>query len=224
MMHFQNQPREVPPHIDRPRDEHGRELISIKALLEWAFAVECASLDYDEVGESSGRGFASAGMEARIGEILQLNARVDTSFGRSLPHHDAEIVATVLRNSVSQFGHATWVAGLARAQAVPKWDLGMPRLRPADWADRGPLAGQRAKSEVLEVVSYRSPRRGVVRREVRWTPCVWIPSPAQIGAARRAYLLWWGILLEISAVLKTAQFERFSVTDHMPPMTPWKKT
>lgn len=213
----------------RPVDGQGRALISVQALLEWAFAVERASLDYDEIGEAAGRGWAGVGGEHHIGEMLSLGFErgqgvcVDRSFGRSQSHDDADIVASVLRASVSHFGQATWVASLARNQSQPKWDLGQPRLVPIKWS-RPNHHGVKAKSEVLETVTYKSRRRGVVKRAVMWTPCTWHPSVSQVGAARRSWLEWWTILFSVKSALEHVELERFSVTDAMPPRTPWKNT
>ena len=202
----------------RPRDAAGRELISVRGILEWAFATECASLDHDEVGAVAGTGFPRMAPWCRVEGV-----RVDVSVGRSLPHHDAEIVATVLRNSVSVFRQAIWVAELARTQRAPKWDLGVPRLQPREWQGRGRMAGKQGKSEVLRVVEYRSRRRGRVRRQELRVPCTWVPDVSQIHAARRDYLAWWSILLGVQQGLKRVDLDRFSVTDRMPPRTPWQK-
>jgi len=53
-------------------------------------------------------------------------------------------------------------------------------------------------------------------------PCVWEPTPARIAAARRAYLDWWGYLLELQAALGAADLARIRITRDMPPMTPWR--
>lgn len=212
------------PGPTRPVDERGRALIGIQDLLEWTFATQCASLDYDEVGAALGIGLPSCGAEYRVGQQLALGkrrgegVRPDTSFGKSRVHDDAEIVATVLRGAVS-FGMAVHVAELARACRVPDWDLGPQRLQPRAWGKRNHL-GQFGKVEVLETVTYRT--RGRVRsRQVQWVPCVWVPSASKIAAARRGYLDWWGALLSVRGSLRSVELECFSLTDRMPPMTPW---
>ncbi|MEP2782335.1 MAG: hypothetical protein ABJO67_03380 [Pseudoruegeria sp.] len=212
--------------LTRPVDNQGREIISIQGLLEWAFAVECATLDYDEVGAALGIGLPSVGGECRVAEQLALGARQgqgvrpDTSFGRSYPHDDAEIVATILRNAVD-FGLALRVAELARGCLVPVWDLGPQRLQPKSWGKRNHL-GQHGKVEVCERIEYVS--RGRKRcRQVQYVPCVWVPSVSQIAAARRGYLDWWGALLAVLSGLRGIELGRFALSDRMPPMEPWKK-
>lgn len=210
-----------------PKGADGRMIIPVRALLEWAFGVECASLDYDQVGETACASMPGVGQEYRIMQQLALGqkhgegVRVDTSFGRSLPHDDAEITASILRNSVPWW-MATRVAELARAGTAPVWDLGPQRLEPKVWAGRGRMAGQYGKTEVLQTIRYRS-RRGMVEREVLWVPCVWVPGVARIASARRAYLDWWGALHAVRSGLKAAELERYVVSDRMPDRKPWEK-
>lgn len=213
------------PVVERPRDEAGREIISVRALLEWAFAVECATLDFDEVGQVAGS-MPSCGAEHRIYQQLSLGkvrgegVRPDTSFGRSLPHDDAEIVATVLRNAVP-FSLAVQVAELSRTCRIPRWDLGPQRLEPAEWGKRNHL-GRFGKTEVCSRVEYGCRGRRRVREEL-WVPCRWVPSASQIAAARRGYLNWWGALLLVAGGLRGVELSRFTLSDSMPEMEPWKK-
>lgn len=209
----------------RPLDESGREIISIKSLLEWSFATECASLDYDEVSAALGIGLPGVGAEYRIGEQLALGARrgegvrPDTSMGRSQPHDDADLVATMLRNSV-EFSLAVRVAELARSCRVPRWDLGHPRILPREWR-RENQYGRQGKTDVIRTVEYVQRGRKRSRQEI-WTPCVWIPTVSQIAAARRDYLDWWGALLSVAAALRSVELTRFVVSGQMPPLTPWR--
>jgi len=212
---------------DAPVTADGKQIISVRGLLEWAFGTEYASLDYDEIGETAGSGTPGMGQEYRIMQQLALGkksgegVRVDTSFGRSHPHDDAEIVATVLRNSV-EWSLAVRVAELARSGRRPQWDLGQQRLQPRDWSKRN-HHGAFGKTEVCRTVKYTS--RGRVReRKDLWVPCVWVPSAAKIAAAHRAYLDWWSALLSVLSGLQGVEFERFHLSERMPPMTPWKKT
>ncbi len=213
----------------RPRAEDGRELISVKGLLEWAFAVECASLDLDEVGAVSGHdgGVGGVGAEWVIMQQLMLGkeegegVRVDQSFGRSDPHDDAEIVATLLRNTV-RWQVAVWVADLARGCRVPKWDLGTPHLVPRNWGKRNHV-GQMGRTEVIREVSYISRGRRRTRKDL-WVPCEWVPSGSQIARAHRDYLDWWGALLMMRGALRAVQLKKFQVIEALPPMEPWKKS
>lgn len=203
----------------------GREVISVKRLLEWAFATECAQLDYDEVGAALGIGMPGVGAEYRIEQQLALGfergegVRPDTSFGRSLPHDDAELVATVLRNAVP-FTLATSMAQYARACRVPKWDLGPQSFEPVSWGKRNHI-GRYGKTEVCETIRYVS--RGRMRsRQVLCTPVRVVPSADQIASARRRYLEWWGGLLSVLGDLRWVELSRFVVSERMPPMEPWK--
>ena len=97
----------------RARDLSGREIVSVKEILEWAFAVECATLDFDEVGAVAGNGWNAVSATAGVCDAMALATeqdakerpgacvRVDVSLGRSYCHDDAETVATILRNAVA---------------------------------------------------------------------------------------------------------------------------
>ncbi|WP_418592075.1 hypothetical protein [Ponticoccus sp. (in: a-proteobacteria)] len=211
----------------QPLSADGREMVSVRILLDWAFGTEKAQLDRDEIGASSGGQGGGRGAEAAIAEQLALGkrygegVRVDRSFGSTGPHHDAEQVATVLRNAVP-WRLAVQVAELARAGRTPQWDLGPQRFVPRNWG-RTNRFGRLGKSEALDIIEYRSARRGRVRREVRWTPVCIVPSAREVGAARRAWLDWWGALLAVQAGLRGVDLDLFGVTDAMPPLEPWKK-
>lgn len=210
----------------QPLAADGREIVGVRQLLEWAFASECAQLDYDEVGEASGGVRPALDSCERVRQQLELGARqgegvrVDRSFGRSLPHNDAEMVATVLRNSV-RWSLAIEVASYARARRVPRWDLGPQRVVPVEWSKRNQL-GVMGKATVCQTVSYWC--RGRLRkRDELWVPVKLEPSTASVAAARRDYLEWWGALLDVWSVLRRLDLELFVVADAMPPMEPWKK-
>lgn len=211
--------------VKGPTDDRGRQIISVKGLLEWAFATECAGLDCDEIGTALGYGLPNAGAEFAIGQQLRLGfkrgegVRPDTSFGRSHPHDDADIVASILGNTV-RFDLAVKVAELARSCATPKWDLGQQRIQPMNWSKRN-QRGLFGKTEVCRTVEYVVRGRKRQRKDL-WVPCVWVPSASQIAAARRGYLDWWGALLSVSAGLRAVELDRFVLSDRMPPMRPWK--
>ncbi|SDF91033.1 hypothetical protein [Alloyangia pacifica] len=209
-----------------PRAANGKELISVRGLLNWAFGIEFASMDFDEVGSAAVEYRPAVGAEYRIMQQLSLGkrsgegVRPDTSFGRSLPHDDADLVASVLRNSVP-WHMAIRVAELARAGRAPQWDLGPQRFQPREWSKRNHL-GQYGKAEVCQEVSYVCRGRQRVRKEY-WTPVMVVPSAREMASARREYLDWWGALLSVHAGLSGVQLRKFEVTDRMPPMTPWRK-
>ena len=212
---------------NHPVAPDGRLLISVRGLLEWAFAVECANLDFDEVGAIGPQGYAAMSATAGVCSMLELGdepgvgVRVDRSRGHSDPHEDAELVVTVLRNAVS-WPMAIRVAELARTCRAPTWDLGGPVVVPRG-VGRGSRHGRRAGTEVCNVVSYRS-KRGMVTREDRWCPVDILPTAQQVGAARRDYLAWCGALLMVRASLPVDRLTKFCVIKAMPPLSPWKKT
>lgn len=209
----------------QPLAADGRERVSVRVLLEWAFAREKAWLDFDDVGPAGSGGYDST---RGIMEAMALSTgapgsclRVDTSRGRSLPHHDAEIVAATLRSCVP-LSIAMAVAELARNCRAPVWDLGPQRVVPVAWGRQNRF-GRQGKTEVLEVCSYRSRRRGLVRREVLHVPVTIVPSASEIAAARRGWLDWWCALHALRHALQAVDLDLFSVTEALPAREPWKK-
>ncbi len=204
----------------------GREIISIKDLLEWAFATECATLDFDEIGEAQGGSMPGVGSEWRIGQMLELGlepgegVKVDTSFGRSLPHNDAELVATVVRNALNWW-EAVSVAELARQCRAPDWDLGPLTCQPEAWGKRN-HHGQMGKTKRLEDFVYTKGGR-TYHRQVLMTPIKFYPDVSNIAAARRKYLNWISALMSVRAAMRGHQMERFILSDTMPNRAPWKK-
>ncbi|ANB33467.1 hypothetical protein M2324_003282 [Rhodovulum sulfidophilum] len=203
-----------------------RRAMPVREALEWAFGTECARLDHDEIEAVAGTGWRPFGMEYVALERAQLGTRVDTSRGRSRPHDDAELIATVVRNTLPWYA-ATLVADLARAGRTPDWmPDARPRLRPVEWQQNQHRAyGRACDSAELPDGWQPIPRRNrkgvIVQDAVRFTPCHWGPTPARIAAARRAYLDWWGYLLAVQAALMGAGFARVVVLRDMPPMQPW---
>jgi hypothetical protein len=209
----------------QPVGPDGRERVSVRLLLEWAFAREKAALEYDEVG-----GGVSVGCDStrRIMEAMALSTgepgsclRVDQSGGRSLPHHDAEVVVSVLRRSVP-WSVAVQVAELARTCACPRWDIGPQRMVPRAWGNRNRHGVQGKKEKIGEVLTLK-PRRGLVREPVLWTPVTVEPTASQIAAARRRYLDWRGALMDVQAGLRGVTFDLFELTEALPAVAPWSK-
>lgn len=201
----------------------GRQVVTIQWLLEWAFGVEYASLDFDEINDDR----PAVGHEYGIIQQLMLGVepgqgvKPDTSFGRSLPHDDAEIVSTFLRHSV-EFYQAKKVAEYARNFTKPRWDLGPQKILPRNWGKKNHL-GVHGKPEVCRIVEYTVRGRKRQRKDL-WVPCAWVPTASQIAAARREYLDWYGALLEVLSAMQAIELSKFILCDKLPPMTPWKKT
>lgn len=197
----------------------GKKLISIRALLEWAFQRECASLDFDEEG---GMLPPSIGVEYLM---ITQGCRVDGG-GRSYPHPDADLVASALAalplpRGGRQMG--VWMADLARIGGEPDW---MPGAKPkcVPVSTKCNRHGWRAASEKVGSIHYQS--RGQQREfEVRCCPVTYQPSADKIAAARRSYLGWWGALLELRETFRVyGGLTSYQVSDQMPQRTPWKIT
>ncbi|WP_299145991.1 hypothetical protein [uncultured Tateyamaria sp.] len=203
-----------------PRAADGRILINTRGILEWAFGAECASIDFDEIGQIGPRGYGHLSATAKVADIGGLGVRVDVSGGRSYPHDDADLIASVVRSTLD-WGDAVTIAELARAGRTPQWDLPPTACVPCDWKD-GAGAARVAKTEALPRQSFR--RDG---RLVQFTPVIcpvhFTPTAGQIGAARRAYLQWVANLTHLRPCLKAHEYQRFVLTDALPELRPWKK-
>lgn len=206
--------------------DDGRMMLGVRAALEWAFAVECASLEFDEVGAVGPQGFGARSATANICDMLSLGDEpgvgvcVDASGGRSYPHDDAEVIAGIVRSELD-WCDAITVAERARAMAPPAWQLAATACQPRAWKGAS-RHGRFAQTEAMPPCTYRSGAR-----LVRYTPVIcpvhYSPTAQQVGAARRAYLQWWANLQHLRCVLKSHSFQRFVLTDAMPVLSPWKK-
>tara|TARA_R110002049_G_scaffold23545_10_gene83661 strand:- start:47332 stop:47991 length:660 start_codon:yes stop_codon:yes gene_type:complete len=200
-----------------------RRPISIQRVLEWAFADECASIDFEDAGTLA-RGYGHVGNAYRMAQRGALGCRIDGG-GRSYPDHDADIVASavaVLPEGCGGRRMAVQLAEFARARTVPDAYVGVvTRCQPVGWHVNP--HGKRGVTERIGFItdtSGRKPRR----HDVRVCPVVFRPATDQIAAARRNYLLWWSALLELRISLQIQQdMSRWLVTDEMPSQQPWKK-
>jgi len=200
-----------------------RRQISIQSLLEWAFADECASIDFEDEGTLA-MGYGAIGNAYLMAQRGALGCRIDGG-GRSLPDPDADMVAAavaVLPEGCGGRRMAVQIAELARARAMPDAFVGVhPRCEPKDW--RINQNGKRAQTESLGIEidsSGRKPRR----HNVLICPVVYRPDGGQVAAARRNYLQWWSALSELRITFEIhTNLSKWAVDDRMPPMTPWKK-
>lgn len=200
-----------------------RKSISILRLLEWAFADECASIDFEDEGTLA-QGFGHVGNAYRMAQRGLLGCRIDGG-GRSYPDHDADIVASavaVLPEGCGGRRMAVQIAEGARARAVPETYAGaVMRCEPVGWHVNP--HGRRAVTESLGFMTDTSGRKSR-QHDIRVCPVVFRPAACQIAAARRNYLLWWAALLELRFCLQTHNdMSRWNVTHEMPSRTPWKK-
>ncbi|MBR9839914.1 MAG: hypothetical protein GYB50_18740 [Rhodobacteraceae bacterium] len=215
------------PASKAPRPYRLPEAMSVREALEWAFATERASFEFDEVAATSGAVRQGRGIEALLFERGMIGTTVDVSPGRSEPAEEATIIASVVRH-VLPFRAACVVADFARARREPDWMADAePRILPVEWVyGRGGARGRTGDAAVLGASGWphhkRRNRRGaIVEDVVLFTPCTWSPTATQIARARRDYLEWWGHLLEIRWALQVTSLRRFRITNAMPPMTPW---
>lgn len=194
-----------------------RRELSVRAALEWAFAAERVSVDFDKIHDGPG------GTDTiwRLMQRGRLGCKVDGG-GRSARHDDAEIIASF----VSQLdeghggrGMAVSIARYARACSVPDWmPRAVPRCVPVDVVQNP--HGVFAKTEVVGQVEVL--RRGRKKKvDVVACPVTFFPSAAKIASARREYLAWWGALLDLRVSLAGARLRTITVTQQMPPIKPW---
>jgi hypothetical protein len=193
--------------ILRPSVSGEKTPVGIWDLLQWAFRNECARVEFDEVGAVAGgaRGF---GIEYVLLQQQVLGCRPDGG-GTSEPHHDAEIVASAvscLPEHVGGRAMALQIGDLAKAGRMPDWmPDAQPRVYPvATQTNRWGCSAKTADADMLGRDGWpRQPRRNrkgvIVYDPVKYCPVVIRPTPDQIGRARRAYLAWYGALLELRA-------------------------
>jgi len=209
-----------------------KRAVSILGLIEWAFQRECAELDFGDIDRLGGHSLPGVGAEYVLMQRGPRGGRIDGG-GRSWPHDDAELVADAVAHlpiTHGGRGMALQIAELARAGARPDAMVGAHmRMVPAAWHDN--QHGRRPATVWTAELGLPGPhwneRRGrkgnLIREKVMVTPVVVTPTSDQIGRARRNYLLWWGALLDIRQSLEVAGLlSAYALTDHMPPMTPWR--
>ncbi|WP_434286288.1 hypothetical protein [Celeribacter sp. SCSIO 80788] len=201
----------------------------IQAALEWAFGTECAQIERDEVAQR--KQVSATWLVAQIGAI---GCQVDGG-GYSHPAWDAEVIASTVSQLPVNYGGismADKIAHHARTMTEPNWMKdATPRVYPVDTTTNrhGVFAKtEDAKllhgSEAFQSVPRRNRKGAIVHDPVLCCPITMRPTGSQIASARRAYLDWWGALLYIGSELRSLGIlSGITVTDEMPPMTPWKR-
>lgn len=206
--------------------------MGIKRALEWAFRDECASVEFDDLRDAAGslrQGIDGIWVMMQRGHV---GCEIDGG-GRSSPAWDAEIIASAVGDIPEEWGGkrmAARIAGLARAGMEPDW---MPDARPTVAPTERHLNqfGWTAKTESASKLgplgwppqARRSRKGAVVHDQVLYCPVQVINPAAKIAAARRGYLDWWGALWWLGAELRgLGILSRITITDEMPPMTPWR--
>lgn len=194
---------------------------SVREVLEWAFEVECASVEFDEFG-------APAGVDT-IWLLMQrglLGTKIDGGRmgGGAQSSDDAEIIAGVVASlPVAHGGRsmAVRVAELARCGAVPEfYPDASSRVVPLEW--RRSKHGEFAITEDARDLRFAGFGRFPVKGS-RACPVRIVPSAQQIAAARRFYLDWVGALMHIGHELRVIGLSRWQVTDELPPIAPWRE-
>lgn len=212
----------VPLSIRSPRalsaSASRRRALSVVKALEWAFAVERVSVEFDEVNPDA----YTVGCDPiwRMMQQAELGCRVDGG-GVSMRADDAEVIASIVaRLPAAQGGKAMalQVAHHARACSVPDAMVGVKQvLIPA-------LGWKMTKhGEVARKCSGKKNECLCKERHVyEMCPVKKFPSAAQIASARRGYLDWYGALIHLRYELATCGLATIDVTTAMPPMTPWR--
>lgn len=198
----------------------GKREMSVRQALEWAFAAERVSIEFDEMAD----GPPDTDTVWRLMQRGLLGCKIDGG-GRSLGHDDAEVIASlVARLDVAAGGRgmAVELARLARAGMAPDWMPGaVPRCVPRD--TRLTKHGLFARTEVAgQVVSTHRGRKVV--RDVLCCPVTFHPSGARITSARKAYGSWWLALQTLQGPLRRAGLRTVEITQDLPHRAPWATT
>jgi hypothetical protein len=196
-----------------------RRDMSVMQALEWAFAREHASIDFDDNGSGAGRaGVSPIWVMMQRG---QLGCQIDGG-GRSSCHPDAEVIAIFLEAMPRELGGkamALMVAELGRAGMTPDWmKEARPRCVPVAW--RSTKHGSFAKTAVVGVETYIY-RGQQLRADRVACPVRYVETVEQIGFARRRYLEWWSALLWLRQELLGAGLTSLRITRDMPLLSPW---
>ncbi|AGT07895.1 hypothetical protein [Paracoccus aminophilus] len=200
--------------------------MTIQQALEWAFATECARLDFDELGakEFERPGHDIISVIQRRGE---LGCTVDGG-GSSDPHPDAQIIAAAVEALPIEVGGrrmAMIVADHARARSAPDWrENERVGIVPCGWemTDAGEWLAAIRK---LPEASYYYPRgRKTLTYRPEICPIGYTGSAAVLAARRRDYLGWYGALLHLNVDFIGWRTNRVEIIDGLPDMTPWKSS
>jgi hypothetical protein len=202
--------------------ENTREL-SIEKALAWAFGVEYASLDFDDLVQADARPGTSTIW--RLMQQGQLGCKIDGG-GRSRAADDAEVIANAVADLPIALGGrqmAVEIASLSRAGLGPNW-LANDAMRcvPLDW--RNTKHGLFAKTSVVgQAVTSHQHRGRKVMYDVVCCPVTFVPTAQQIAVSQRRYLDWYACLLHLRAELRSqCLLTTIMLSDAMPPLKPWR--
>ncbi|WP_406736672.1 hypothetical protein [Thioclava sp. GXIMD4215] len=207
----------------------GPRVMSVRSALEWAFGPENARMDFDHSGAHE---FDRVGVspEWRMMQQAKLGCRVDGGGACPAPHvhPDAAMIAAAVEalelNPMFGRDMAVLVATHARAGTAPDWRGSARRhVVPVGW-DFDEDGNQTASVQKGEVWAYRHPTcRNRLKVRSKFCPVSYIGGGADTAARRRAYLDWYGALLEVSMQLRLPGYlDTIQVTSTLPVLSPWK--
>lgn len=196
----------------------GLRQMTVLQALHWAFAVEKASVDFDDFAAPVGRDT----IDRLIRQGL-LGCKVDGG-GRSFPHDDADVIASLVARLPHAHGGASMavrVAQLARIGASPDW---MPGARPACVPQEVRLTkhGARARSECVGQVVTMFRGRKVVH-DVMACAVTYRPSRDEIAAMRAEYDAWFGAVAWLWEALRGGGLRTVQVMGGLPAFRPWER-
>lgn len=209
-------PLQVTPH---------RQVLSIRAALEWAFGTECASLDFAESqGDNARPGVSPLWTVIQRG---QLGCQVDGG-GWNPPAHDADIIASavahlppVIEGRAMGRAMALRIAELARAGQAPDWGQDLkPQCIPIAWK----CENQYGPQAVTEVVRYeRVTFRGrVTEVPVLACPVTYTATADTIRDLHQQYHDWCDALAWLAGELRRrGMLDRITITSVLPDPEPW---
>lgn len=202
------------------RTRAAKQEMSIKAALEWAFGVEHAQLDFDDLAPEGARpGMSTIWLMMQRGA---LGCQIDGG-GLSRPASDAETIAAALAGlpvALGGKGMAVDMAAWARAGSEPEWSINMTsRCVPRQWSRENQF-GVSAKTVVVETLDVPGKRGRRARFDVLACPVTFVPTASQVAMVRRRYLGWRLALHHLRGTLEGA-LESIALTDMLPSPAPW---
>lgn len=208
-----------------------RELIDIEDLLHWAVAREYANIHAEQSGLFEGEA-AAAGRPLRkisgdgcagLARIAGLGCRPDGGIGMAGGHchPDAETAYIAARRAIGDNEVFVLVMSHAKRGSRPGFGAHIPMfdVRPRLTFDMKPMilrAGGKWEYCVLQCVEVGD---GPLGTGVAY-PC----RNLDIEHARREYLLWWGSLARIGALLRSeGKLIRYAPSGPRAPQFPWQR-
>ena len=193
--------------------------MGVQQALEWAFATEKAQVDFDQYGAHQ---FDRVGIDPlwRAMRLAEIGCAVDGG-GSSDPHADATIIAGAVETCLPR-PMALTVVELARARRPHPWEADATRrIVPHGWhmQDDGTWT---AETRRLDEVTFTDRKSRVKRYRPELCPIRYAGGAEAIGRARRAYLDWYGALLELATHLRRpGALLTIEISGEMPPLSPW---